>query len=27
MPGEGLLFQNNIYIVPSAVISTMVIYG
>jgi hypothetical protein len=27
MPGEGLLFQSNIYIVPSAVISTMVIYG
>ena len=27
MPGEGLLFQENIYIIPSAVISTMVIYG
>jgi hypothetical protein len=27
LPGEGLLFQTNIYIVPSAVISTMVIYG
>jgi len=27
MPGEGLLFQTSIYIVPSAVISTMVIYG
>ena len=27
MPGEGLLFQSNIYIVPSAVVSTMVIYG
>ena len=27
MPGEGLLFQENIYIVPSAVVSTMVIYG
>jgi hypothetical protein len=27
MPGEGLLFQTNIYIIPSAVVSTMVIYG
>ena len=27
LPGEGLLFQESIYIVPSAVISTMVIYG
>jgi hypothetical protein len=27
MPGEGLLFQTSIYIVPSTVISTMVIYG
>jgi hypothetical protein len=27
IPGEGLLFQTSIYIVPSAVISTMVIYG
>ena len=27
MPGEGLLFQTSIYIGPSAVISTMVIYG
>jgi hypothetical protein len=27
MPGEGLLFQENIYITPSTVISTMVIYG
>ena len=27
MPGEGLLFQTNIYIAPSAVVSTMVIYG
>jgi hypothetical protein len=27
MPGEGLLFQESIYIVPSAVVSTMVIYG
>ena len=27
MPGEGLLFQENIYIIPSAVVSTMVIYG
>jgi len=27
LPGEGLLFQSNIYIVPSAVVSTMVIYG
>ena len=27
MPGEGLLFQESIYIVPSAVISTMVIYA
>lgn len=27
LPGEGLLFQSNIYIIPSAVISTMVIYG
>jgi hypothetical protein len=27
MPGEGLLFQENVYITPSTVISTMVIYG
>jgi hypothetical protein len=27
LPGEGLLFQSNIYIIPSAVVSTMVIYG
>jgi hypothetical protein len=27
MPGEGLLFQTSVYIIPSAVISTMVIYG
>ena len=27
MPGEGLLFQENIYIAPSAVLSTMVIYA
>ncbi len=27
MPGEGLLFQENVYIAPSAVVSTMVIYG
>jgi hypothetical protein len=27
MPGEGLLFQENVYIAPSGVISTMVIYG
>ena len=27
MPGEGLLFQENVYIAPSAVLSTMVIYG
>jgi len=27
MPGEGLLFQTDIYVVPSAVASTMVIYG
>jgi hypothetical protein len=27
LPGEGLLFQTSIYMVPSAVISTMVIYG
>ena len=27
LPGEGLLFQTSIDIVPSAVISTMVIYG
>ena len=27
MPGEGLLFQTNIYIAPSAVASTTVIYG
>ena len=27
MPGEGLLFQTSVYIVPSAVISTMIIYG
>jgi hypothetical protein len=27
MPGEGLLFQSSIYMVPSTVISTMVIYG
>ena len=27
MPGEGLLFQTSVYIIPSAVVSTMVIYG
>ena len=27
MPGEGLLFQENVYIAPSAVLSTMVIYA
>ena len=27
IPGEGLLFQENVYIAPSGVISTMVIYG
>jgi hypothetical protein len=27
LPGEGLLFQTSVYIVPSAVTSTMVIYG
>ena len=27
LPGEGLLFQENVYIAPSAVVSTMVIYG
>ncbi len=27
LPGEGLLFQTSIYIVPSAVVSTMVIYA
>lgn len=27
LPGEGLLFQTNIYIAPSAVASTTVIYG
>ena len=27
MPGEGLLFQENIYIAPTGVISTMVIYA
>ena len=27
MPGEGLLFQESIYIAPSGVLSTMVIYG
>ena len=27
LPGEGLLFQTSVYIVPSAVVSTMVIYG
>ncbi len=27
MPGEGLLFQENIYIAPSGVVSTMVVYG
>ena len=27
IPGEGLLFQTNIYIAPSGVLSTMVIYG
>jgi hypothetical protein len=27
MPGEGLLFQTSVYIVPSAVVSTTVIYG
>ena len=27
LPGEGLLFQQGVYVVPSAVISTLVIYG
>ena len=27
LPGEGLLFQENIYIAPTAVVSTTVIYG
>lgn len=27
LPGEGLLFQTSVYIVPSAVISTMVVYA
>ena len=27
LPGEGLLFQTSVYIVPSAVVSTTVIYG
>ena len=27
IPGEGLLFQTSVYIAPSAVVSTMVIYG
>ena len=27
MPGEGLLFQENIYIAPTGVVSTMVIYA
>ena len=27
MPGEGLLFQESIYIAPSGVLSTMVIYA
>ena len=27
IPGEGLLFQENVYIAPSGVVSTMVIYG
>ena len=27
IPGEGLLFQESIYIAPSSVVSTMVIYG
>jgi hypothetical protein len=27
LPGEGLLFQTNIYIAPTAVVSTTVIYG
>lgn len=27
LPGEGLLFQENVYIIPSAVISTMIIYA
>lgn len=27
LPGEGILFQENIYIAPSAVVSTTVIYG
>lgn len=27
LPGEGLLFQENIYIAPSGVLSTMVIYA
>ena len=27
LPGEGILFQENIYIAPTAVVSTTVIYG
>ena len=27
MPGEGLLFQESIYVAPSGVLSTMVIYA
>ena len=27
LPGEGLLFQESIYIAPSGVLSTMVIYA
>jgi hypothetical protein len=27
LPGEGLLFQENVHITPSAVVSTTVIYG
>jgi len=27
IPGEGLLFQTNIYIAPSGVLSTMVVYA
>ena len=27
LPGEGLLFQTSIYIAPSGVLSTMVIYA
>ena len=27
IPGEGVVFQTSIYIVPSTVVSTMVFYG